>query len=40
VIGGSDGKIYLANTADGKIVRTMNGHTSTVTGTLLADRHP
>jgi WD40 repeat protein len=42
-VGGSDGPIHLVNTADGKIVRSMPGHTSAVTslafhpgGALLA----
>jgi WD40 repeat protein len=42
-VGGSDTSIYLLNPADGKIVRTLPGHTSTVgalayhpTGTVLA----
>jgi WD40 repeat protein len=41
-LGGSDGPIHLVNPADGKIVRSMPGHTSAVTalafhpsGTLL-----
>ncbi len=31
-VGGSDGMIHLVNPADGKVIRSLPGHTSTVTG--------
>jgi WD40 repeat protein len=30
--GGSDGQIHLANLADGKLIRSLTGHTSSITG--------